>query len=497
MAEPLWELRGISKSFPGVRALNGVSLTLREGEIHALVGENGSGKSTLVKCLSGVHQPDAGEIFHQGTRVELRDPTAAQERGVATFYQEFSLVPSLTVAENIYLGQLPTRNGAVDWRAAREGASEALARLSITLDPDRVVSSLSVAEQQLVEIAKAISRDTRLLILDEPTAALGPGESERLHEVIRLLAGQGKAILYISHRLDEVFEVADVITVLKDGKLVGTVEKARTPVREVIRMMIGSDLEEYFPRRPSATEEIRLEVRDLTTEGGVNGVGFTIARGEVLGLGGIVGSGRTEIARALFGSNRITAGEILLDGERVHPRSPAEAIAAGIALVPENRKADGLFFNFTGPPNITVAGLSELRVGPLLSLASERRRAGELMDDLRIDRQAVERSVRFLSGGNQQKVVLARWLFSQVKVLILDEPTQGVDVSAKLEVYRVINDLTAGGISVLLISSDYPELLAMSDRVAIVRDGRILHIARHGELGEQELVELASGGVAA
>jgi ribose transport system ATP-binding protein len=491
---PLWQLRDVSKSFPGVQALDGVSISLRVGEIHALVGENGSGKTTLAKCLSGVHQPDAGEVFHGEQEVVLRDPHDAQDRGVATFHQEFSLVPSLTVAENIHLGRLPTRAGIVDWRSARRAARAALARLSVEIDPHRPVASLSVAEQQFVEIAKAISREMTLLILDEPTAALGPSETERLHEVIRLLAKQGTAILYISHRLDEVFSVADEITVLKDGRLIDTVPTGQTSVRRVVRMMIGSDIEEYYDRRSSTAEEPRLEVRDLSSERGVSAVSLEIARGEVLGLGGIAGSGRTEIARALFGVDKVTAGEILVDGKRVSPRSPSEAIDAGIALVPENRKADGLFFNFEGPPNVTIAGLDALQLGPFLSLARERRRVRQLMEELRIDRRAEDRSVRFLSGGNQQKVVLARWLFAKTRVLILDEPTQGVDVSAKLEVYRVMNELTADGIAILLISSDYPELLAMSDRVAVVRKGSIIRFAGNGELTESDLVELAAGG---
>jgi ABC-type sugar transport system ATPase subunit len=479
-----------------VRALNDVSLALRAGETHALLGENGSGKSTLARILSGVHQPDAGEIVHREEPVTLRGPLDAQRRGVATFHQEFSLVPELGVAENIYLGRLPLRRGVVDWDEARRGAVEALARLDVTIDPNRKVGSLSVAEQQFVEIAKAISREMTLLILDEPTAALGPAEIERLHEVIRLLAGHGTAILYISHRLDEVFAVAEVITVVKDGRLIGTRPRRETSVRDAVRMMIGSDLEEHFERSEHARERPRLEVRDLGTDNRVNGVSFAVAEGEVLGLGGIAGAGRTEIARALFGVDRILAGEVRVDGRICRLRSPRDAIGAGIALVPENRKADGLFFNFEGPPNITIADLDAIRVGPFLSLARERRRARGLMQDLGIDRRAEDRSVRFLSGGNQQKVMVARWLFAPTRVLILDEPTQGIDVAAKHEVYRVMDDLTATGIAIVLISSDFPELLAISDRVAVVRRGRIVHFAAHGELTEHELVELAAGGEA-
>jgi ribose transport system ATP-binding protein len=490
----LWEVRDVSKWFPGVRALDGVTLTLHQGQITALVGENGSGKTTLAKCLAGVHHPDEGELHHQGEKVELRDTAAARALGVAVFYQESSLVPSLTVAENIFLGRLPRRGPIVDWPAARRDASRALQRLSVSIDPNRLVSDLSVAEQQLVEIAKAMSGRMTLLVLDEPTAALGPDEIGRLHEVIRLLARQGTSMLYISHRLDEVFAVADQIAILRDGRLVGSAPKDQLSVREVVQKMIGADVEEHFVRDRPELGEPRLEAQALRTPY-VHDVSFSLARGEILGLGGVVGSGRTRIARALFGIDRILGGDILIDGRPLHPRSPADAIAAGIALVPEDRKADGLFFNFPGPPNISIANLAAVKRGPVLSLARERRRTGALMDQLDVDRRAGEVSVQYLSGGNQQKVVLGRWLFSDAKVLILDEPTQGIDVGAKYEVYRVMNELTTRGISILLISSDYPELLAISDRVAVVRQGRIVHMAPQGSLTEHELVEMAATGL--
>ncbi|MGH9053389.1 MAG: sugar ABC transporter ATP-binding protein [Acidimicrobiia bacterium] len=475
-----------------------MSLELRPGEIHALVGENGSGKSTLAKVLSGVHQPDSGRLLHRDEPVEVRNPYAARGRGVATIHQEFSLVPSLSVAENVYLGRLPRRAGWVDWGSARSGSRRALQRLGIELDPDRPVDSLSVAEQQLVEIAKAISLDMSLLILDEPTAALGPGETERLHGVIRLLASQGTAVLYISHRLDEVLQACNVVTVIRDGREVGTVPRADVTMRQVIRMMIGADLEEYYPhQKDEFGRRARLEVQGISTVDKVRRASFSVAAGEVLGLGGVVGSGRTEIARALFGLDRLMAGEIRLDGLPLELGSPADAIRAGIAYLPENRRADGLFFNFPVPPNVTMAALDKVKRGPVLSLRAERSQAGELVEELDIQGRVTDRSVRFLSGGNQQKVVLGRWLFSEARLLILDEPTQGIDVQAKLEVYRVISRLTRGGASVILISSDYPELLAISDRVAVVRDGTVVHLAEAGALTEHELVEMASGGLEA
>ncbi len=492
---PLWQLRDVSKAFPGVQALDAVSLDLHLGEVHALVGENGSGKSTLVKCLAGVHQPDTGTLSHRGKAVRVKDPLAARSYGVATFHQEFSLVPSLTVMENICLGRLPGRGPIVSWAQARRHAQDSLAALEVQVDPDRTVSSLSVAEQQFVEIAKALSQEMSLLILDEPTAALGPYEVERLHEVIRRIAQQGRAILYISHRLDEVMEVADRVSVLKDGRLVESRPSEELSVAEVVRLMVGSDFEEHYPHRPAAGDEPRLEVRGLSSEGGVADVSFTVRRGEVLGLGGIAGAGRTEIARALFGIDQVTAGEVRIDGERVELMSPARAIDAGVALVPEDRKAHGLFFNFAGPENMTIADLAKLLTGPVLRLSAERRSARELARKLRIVGRVMDGSVQFLSGGNQQKVVLARWLFTHVRVLILDEPTHGIDVQAKVEVYHLINELSEAGLAILLISSDFPVLLAMSDRVAVVRDGRIVHIAGRGELTEHGLVEMAAGGV--
>lgn len=491
----LWEIRELSKAFPGVQALDRVSLHIRKGEIHALIGENGSGKSTLAKCLAGAHQPDSGLLIKERKPVTLSHPLEAREHGVAIIYQEFSLVPTLSVAENIFLGRplAHPRTGLIDWEEMHRHTRETLQELSIDIDPDAIVRDLSVAEQQLIEIAKAMSLESTLLIMDEPTAALGLAETQRLMELIRQLAAQGKAILYISHRLDEVYEIADWITVLKDGKVMASRPVHELEMDEVVRLMVGVDIDQHYPKQINVRPEICLEVRDLRTEGGVDGVTFDVKVGEVLGLGGMVGAGRTEIARALFGLDRRIGGEIRLNGQPVDFSSPAEAIRHGVALVPENRKADGLFFNFEGPPNITISRLRAVQNGPFLNLTEELRCGQEYIEKLSITPTALERSVQFLSGGNQQKVVIARWLFSKAKLLILDEPTQGVDIGAKLEVYRVINELTSQGISIILISSDYPELLAMSDRVAVVRDGKILHIGPAKELSEYRLLSIASG----
>jgi ribose transport system ATP-binding protein len=491
----LWELRGISKKFPGVQALDNVSMTIEEGRIHALVGENGCGKSTLVKCLAGAHQAEEGDLLYRGEIVEIPHPLVALDYGVATIYQEFSLVPTLTVAENVFLGHQPkkTQLGGIDWKKMLNHTSEILVQLSIDIDPEAVVRNLSVAEQQLVEIVKAISTDSTLLIMDEPTAALGIPEARHLHELIRRFANEGKAILYISHRLDDVFQIADHITILKDGRCVGDQSAKELKPKDVINLMVGFDIAQHYPKEVNVTEEICLEVKNMSTASGIHDVSFDIRKGEVFGLGGMVGSKRTDIALGLFGVHHLTGGEIYLFGEKVEFSSPAEAIEAGVGLIPENRKEDGLLFNFEAPQNITLARLKALMRGIFLNLQEEQRVGEVYVGRLNISRSALTNSVRHLSGGNQQKVVISRWLYSDVKLLIFDEPTQGIDIGAKVEVYQVINELTANGISVLLISSDFPELLAMSDRIAMVRDGKIVKILPASDLTEFMMMSISSG----
>jgi ribose transport system ATP-binding protein len=491
----LWSARGIFKSFPGVQALDDVSLDVFPGEVHALIGENGSGKSTLVKCIAGVHSRDEGELLYGGAPALFHNPTEARAHGISTIYQEFSLVPTLSVAENIFLGNYRTKKatGLIDWPVMRENTRRVLEELSLTLDPDAIVSTLSTAEQQLVEIAKAISIDSSLLIMDEPTAALGLTETKHLMDLIRRLTAQGKAILYISHRLDEVFEIADRVTVLKDGRRVATAPISELKVGEVVRMMVGFDVGQHYPKERNVQDRPRLEVEHLSTDNGVHDVSFTVNVGEVFGLGGMLGSGRTEIVRAIYGLDRITGGHIRMDGREVRFRSPAEAIEGGVGVIPENRKTDGSFLNFDGPKNITISRLKALLQGPWLNLGRERKIGEAYVKKMNISGAAMDRSVQYLSGGNQQKVIIARWLFSEARLLIMDEPTQGIDIGAKHEIYNVLNELTAKGISVLLISSDFPELLAMSDRVAVVRDGHILQITEGDRMSELELISTASG----
>jgi ABC-type sugar transport system ATPase subunit len=488
---PLWALTGITKRFPGVRANDGVNLTLRSGQIHGLLGENGCGKSTLIKILSGVQAPDEGEIRKNGHLVSLGSPTDARRAGVATVYQEFSLVPQLTVAENIFLGRHPRRLGLVDWGKVRSTAADILHQLDLDLDPEVKVGELSVAEQQLVEIAKALSQNAELLILDEPTTALGQGEVATLHGFLHRMAERGVAILYVSHRLDEVVELVDDFTILKDGRVVSSPGDTAKNVHDIVTRMIGSDVAEHFPKERNSTDEVVLEVRSASTSERIHDVSFDLRRGEVLGLGGVIGAGRTEIARAVFGADRLTAGEILLHGRRLQLRSPHDAIRAGIALVPENRKSEGLYFNFSAGPNLTIANLSGISPRLLLSHRNERQVTERYITDLEITPAAATKLVNLVSGGNQQKILIARWLFAQAEIVIFDEPTQGIDVGARLAVYHLINDLTRSGKSVILISSAHDELLAMSDRVALVRHGTVTAVKTADQIRHADLVSAA------
>jgi ABC-type sugar transport system ATPase subunit len=493
-AQPLWEVVEVSKAYPGVLANDRVSIRLTGGRIHGLMGENGCGKSTLIRILSGVHPPDSGEIRHRGRTVSMTTPIEARLQGVATVFQEFSIVRSLSVAENVFLGRWPrTRLGLIDWDTMRRRSREVLAELEIVLDPDAIVSTLSVAQQQLVEIAKAVAADAQLIILDEPTTALGPDEIVLLHNLLRRLRDKGHAILYVSHRLDEVTALVDEVTVLRGGRVVSQSGETAVEIDAIVQAMIGGSVADHFPKERNSRAELALRVRGISTKEGVRNASFDLHRGEVLGLGGVLGSGRTEIARALFGLDPLTAGSIAVEGDRtLRLRSPADAIRAGLALVTENRKTEGLFFNFVGSANMSSASLSRLSAFGFLNLGREIAEAAALAGQLELSRGATDKSVLHLSGGNQQKVVIARWLLSQARVLILDEPTQGIDIGAKLAVYRLINRLTAQGCAVLMISSDHDELLAMSDRVAIVRHGTIVDIRSPRDLTHSDLVRAAT-----
>jgi rhamnose transport system ATP-binding protein len=487
---PIIELRDIVKSFPGVQALKRVQFDVRAGEVHALLGENGAGKSTLIKIMSGVHQPDAGTIRVGGAETSFDSPFAAQRAGIATIYQELLLFPELSVAENIFMGHAPrTGWGAIDWAALRRDAAALLASLDIhDLDPGRIVGTLSIGNRQRVEIAKALSQNARVLIMDEPTAALGEHDVVRLFEIVRLLRSRGVGIVYISHRLEEIFLLADRVTVLRDGEYVGTKPVAETDRDALIQMMVGRRIEQLFPKLPAKIGAAALELRDLACAPLVKPTSLTVRAGEIVGLAGLVGSGRSELAQTIFGVTPADAGEIRVDGRRVVVRSPGDAKRASISYVPEDRGTQGLVRPMSIEHNLTLTALRAVSRASFLDRRAERRLAGEAMRRFGIRASGIGQLVNQLSGGNQQKVVLAKWLATAPRVLILDEPTRGIDVGAKAEIHRLMSELAGQGLAILMISSELPEILGMSDRILVLREGRIAASFDRAEATQEALV---------
>ncbi|HEX8374605.1 MAG TPA: sugar ABC transporter ATP-binding protein [Geminicoccaceae bacterium] len=482
---PTLEMRGVSKTFPGVKALNGVQLKAWGGEVLALMGENGAGKSTLMKVLSGANQADpGGEILIDGVPVQITDPIAAKSHGVAIIYQELALAPNLTVAENIYLGvEIAGRGGLVDRRAMAEGCRPVLERLGAPFGPGTVVGSLSIAEQQLVEIARALHAKSKILVLDEPTTALSSRETERLFALVRQLRAEGIALIYISHRMAEVYELADRVSVLRDGAYVGTLTRDELSAESLVKMMVGRDLSTFYKKEHDphgGRGPVVLEVKGVTDGGRrVKPCSFQLHRGEVLGIAGLVGSGRTELARLIYGADPKAGGEVLLDGKPLDAVTPKDSLDAGLAYLTEDRKRLGLFLDMSCGENINVGVIDrDSGQGGVLNLASARRRSEGAFQSLRVRAASPIVIVGSLSGGNQQKVLLSRLLETDPKVLILDEPTRGVDVGAKSEIYRIIDELAARGIGVIVISSELPEVIGICDRVLVMREGHI-----EGEVG--------------
>jgi ABC-type sugar transport system ATPase subunit len=474
--EPVLRLENVSKSFPGVQALRGVQFDVRAGEVHALLGENGAGKSTLIKIVSGVYRPDSGRIVLDGRPVELASPHDAQRAGIATIYQELLLFPELTVAENIFMGHPPRRAwGGIDWRAAAAGAREILASLDIhDLDVQAPVGALSVGNRQRVEIAKALSQKARILIMDEPTAALTQADVERLFAIVRRLRERGVGVVYISHRMAEVFELADRVTVLRDGACVGTRDAAQTNEGELIAMMVGRTIDQLFPKSEVPIGAPVLEVEDLSLRGVLEGVSLAVRAGEIVGLAGLVGSGRSELAQTIFGITPATSGTIRVAGKRVRIDSAAAATGLGIAYVPEDRATQGLIRPMRIRENLSLAVLGALARRWFIDRAAEMRLAEDAMRRFSIRAPGPEQIVGKLSGGNQQKVVLGKWLATRPRVLIMDEPTRGIDVGAKAEIHRLMTELAGQGLAILMISSELPEVLGMSDRVLVMREGRLV-----------------------
>ncbi len=480
MAKPLLQLTKVHKRFPGVHALQGVDFEVRPGEIHALLGENGAGKSTLIKIVSGVYRPDAGEIRIDGEPVSFANPRDAQLRGIDTVYQELSLYPDLTVAENIFLGHAPRRRlgplSVIDWQAMFERSRAVLAELEVhDLDVKRLVGALNVGNRQRVEIAKALSLDARLLIMDEPTAALTESDVQTLFTIVRLLRERGVGIIYITHRLGEVFALADRVTVLRDGQYIGTNEVSETNERELINMMVGRTIDNLFPKQAAKIGEVVLEVRDLVREPYTRKVSFSLRAGEIVGLAGLVGSGRSETAQVIFGILPAQSGEIRIGGKRVSIHQPAQAVEHGIAYVPEDRGSQGLIKQMTLRENLSLAVLRMISRGPFIDFRRERDLAVDAIRRFGIRAYSPEQVVNKLSGGNQQKVVVGKWLASEPRILIMDEPTRGIDVGAKAEIHRLMSELAAErGLAILMISSELPEILGMSDRILVMRDGELV-----------------------
>ncbi len=488
------EMQGIDKAFPGVHALKSVNVTVARGEVLGLVGENGAGKSTLIKILSGAYTLDSGEIRVGGQVVESASPYDMIQRGVAVIYQEPALAPHLTTAENIFMGRLPlTRWGVVDWRKLERDTLAVGEQLGFKFQPRARIRHLSVAQRQMVEIAKALSREARLIVLDEPSAVLGDAELEGLFAVIRRLAGQGVAFVYISHRLNEVFEIADRVTVMKDGQAVGTDSvKNLTPPR-LIEMMVGRELSEIYPKRNPTFGREALVARNLMRDGVLHDVSLSVREGEILGIAGLAGSGRTEILRAILGADALDSGQIEISGQPVRITSPQQAIEYGIGLLPEDRKTEGLLLRQRVGFNVTIAHLDPYAPNGILRLPSERKKVQDYIERLNVRTTGANALIRGLSGGNQQKVVFAKWLNADCRILLADEPTRGVDVGAKAEIYQLLADLAARGVALVMVSSELPEILGMSDRVLVMREGRAMAELSRADATEARIMHYATG----
>ncbi len=489
---PLLEMRGITKRFPGVLALSKVDFDVRKGEVHALVGENGAGKSTLMKILSGVYEPDAGEITFKGQPVAFRNPRQAQLAGITTIYQELNQVPYLSVTENIFLGSELTRGVALKWSDMHREARALLARLHLDIDPRTPVGELGVGMQQMVEVAKALYHKADLIIMDEPTSSLSIREISELFNIVRELKAEGVAVIYISHHLEEVFQISDRTTVLRDGRRIATQPTNTLDVDKLIRLMVGRDLSEQFPKQPAERGHEVLRVEGLNQGNRLRDISFSVYAGEVLGLAGLVGAGRTELVRAIFGADPIDSGRFYIDGQPVTIKSSRDAVQHGIGLLTEDRKRQGLFLQMNVRENITISVLERLTRGLRTNQKKEATLAGEFIDTLAIKAFSQDQLAINLSGGTQQKVVLSKWLATKPRLLIFDEPTRGIDVGAKVEIYRMINDLARQGVAILMVSSELPEILGMSDRIMVMAGGRIRGFLSREEATEEKVMELAT-----
>jgi ribose transport system ATP-binding protein len=500
MAETkLLEMKGITKRFPGVVALDNVHFDLNPGEVHVLLGENGAGKSTLIKVLSGVYQKDEGETWINGQQVEIQNPHHAQELGISTIYQELNLISQLDIARNVFLGREPVRVAALEWidyGAIYRETQRILDELDLKLNPRTLVRNLGVAQQQMVELAKALSFESRIMIMDEPTAALTDQEIRELFDTIRALQDRGVGIIYISHRLQELSQVGNRVTVLRDGSYIGTQYLADVTTDELISMMVGRTLDDKFPKAQVERGEEALRVEGLSQKGILHDINLVAHRGEITGIAGLMGAGRTEMAQALFGITKSDSGRIYIEGQEITINSPRDAIDHGLAYLPEDRKGHGLVLLMSVANNIIMAGVDNLSTGIFINEGEKKRLVKEYIGLLNIRTPGPNQQVQYLSGGNQQKVVLAKWLLSHAKVIIFDEPTRGVDVGAKVEVYQLMNELIKQGAAIIMISSELPEILAMSDRILVMREGSLVkEFTNPKEVTEELVLGYATGGI--
>jgi ABC-type sugar transport system ATPase subunit len=492
----LLEMSNISKSFPGVKALADVSVSLKEGEVFAVVGENGAGKSTLIKILSGFYSTDSGEIKINGMRVRFKGPKDAIDIGINTIYQETSLIQDITVAENIFLGRQPTKKGGrIDWKTMTDSARQILHNLSIHLSPSALVADLSSAQQQLVEIAKAFSRDAKIIIMDEPTASMTAEDTANLFAIIKRIIKTGTSVIYISHRLKEIFQIADRVMVLRDGRTVDTMDVGTTTENEIVKLMVGRDIGNLFGDMSyKSRDSIVLEVRNLTKKGVFENVSFDLKEGEILGFSGLVGAGRSEIVRAIFGLDETTGGEVFFGGEKLTIRNTADVIKKGIAFVSEDRRLESIIQGFTVRANVTLLLLRQvLSKLKLINAKKETELAARYVKEFDIKTPSLEQLVMNLSGGNQQKVALAKCLSTNPKILILDEPTKGIDVGAKKEIHMLIKELANRGVAIVLVSSEMPEIIGMCHRVVVIREGRLIKTLEKDQLSEENLIRAAVG----
>jgi ABC-type sugar transport system ATPase subunit len=494
MGDYILETRNISKEFPGVVALKNVSLKVRRGTVHALLGENGAGKTTLIKIISGVYNQTSGDIIYNGVNVGLMNPDKAMEMKIAVVHQELNLVPQMTVAENVFVGrELVTKRGTVDFKGMEKCTVEILSRFQINLNPKAKIANLSIANQQIVEIAKALSLDMDFIVMDEPTDVLTDNEIEKLFDIIRNLRSQGKTIIYITHRLDELKQICDDFTILRDGQYIATGTIADYTQSQIVTLMVGRDLSDMFPYKKANPSNEALRLEHCTRDGVVEDISFSVRKGETVGFAGLVGSGRTELARCIFGADRFDSGSIFIEGQPVEIHSVGKAIENGIYYTTENRKEDGMYLNAAVDYNMTISNLDDILINRVLSKKKETRITNEISSRLAVKSPSMKALIKNLSGGNQQKVIFARALLTKPKIIILDEPTRGIDVGAKTEVYNIINTMKAEENAVIMISSQLPELLGICDRILVMHEGRLNGEFTREEATEEKIMQCAFG----